>query len=42
MVFFRVFKNTFFCFAIAIFDLVHDVEAMHGLGLLLTASGKLF
>ena len=32
----------FFCFAIAIFDLVHDVEAIDSLYLLLTTSDNLF
>ena len=31
-----------FCFVVAIFDLVHDVETMHNLCELLTASGNLF
>ena len=41
--------DTFFCdflkkngFVVAIFDLVHDVEAIRGLCKLLTASGNLF
>ena len=29
--FFRIFEIIFFCFVVAIFDLVHDVEAIHGL-----------
>ena len=32
----------FFCFVVATFDLVHDVEAIFHLPLLLTASGNLF
>ena len=40
--FFRIFKILFFHFVVAIFDLVHDVKAMHGLCKLLTASGNLF
>ena len=30
-----------FCFAVAICDLVHDVDAIHGLCWLLTASGNI-
>ena len=29
--FFRIFKIISFCFVVARFDLVHDVEAIHGL-----------
>ena len=29
--FFRIFDIIIFCFVFAIFDLVHDVEAMYGL-----------
>ena len=29
--FFRIFKIKPFCFVVAIFDLVHDVETLHGL-----------
>ena len=32
----------FFILVVAIFDLVHDVEAIHDLCLLLTESGNLF
>ena len=34
--------NIFVCFVVAIFDLVHDVEAIHDLCYLLTASGNPF
>ena len=37
-----VFEIITFCFVGAIFDLVHDVKAIHGLYKLLTASGNLF
>ena len=40
--FFRVFEIIIFCFVVAIFDLVHDVAAIHCICLLLTASGNLF
>ena len=40
--FFRIFKIMFFSFVVAIFDLVHDVEALHGQCKLLTASGNIF
>ena len=36
------FKLFLFCFDVAIFDLVHDLEAIHGLFKLLTASANLF
>ena len=36
-----IFKNFFFCFVVAIFDL-DDVEAIFPLSQLLTASGNLF
>ena len=39
---FFVFLNHYFCFAVAMSDLVHDVEAIHGLCWLQTASGNLF
>ena len=39
---FQFLKLDFFFFAFAISDLVHNVEAIHGLCLLLTASGNLF
>ena len=29
--FFRIFEINFFCFAVAIYDLVDHVETMHGL-----------
>ena len=32
----------FFCLVVAICDLVHDVETIHGLCLLLIASGNIF
>ena len=35
-------KNINFCFVFAIVDLVHDVEAIHGLCLLPTAPGNLY
>ena len=35
-------KLYFCCFVVAIFDLVYDVEAIHRLWELLTASGNLF
>ena len=40
--FFRIFETVIFCFAVAICDLVHNVEAIYGLPLVLTASGNLF
>ena len=33
---------TYFCIVVAIRDLVHDMETIHGLFKLLTASGSLF
>ena len=39
MVIFFVFLRLFFCFVVAICDLVHAVEAMYGLPKVLTASG---
>ena len=39
---FPIFEIISFCFVGAIFDLVHDVETIHGLSNLLTASGNLF
>ena len=39
---FFVFLISFFCFVVAICDLVHAVEVMYGLPSMLTASGKLF
>ena len=38
--FFRLFEIILFCFVVAIFNLVHDVEAIFGL--LLTVSGDNF
>ena len=38
---FRIFE-IFFCFVVAIFDLVHDVKTIFHLSNVLTASGKLF
>ena len=40
--FFLNFEFNFLCFVVAIFDLVHDVEAIFHLPKLLTASGNLF
>ena len=37
----RIFEIIIFCFAVAIFDLVHAVETIFHLHLLLTASGNL-
>ena len=37
-----VFEIEFVCFAVAIFDLVHDLKAIHCLCQLLTASGNVF
>ena len=31
VIFFRIFGIIIFCFVVAIFDLGHDVEAIHGL-----------
>ena len=39
---FVFFKLLFFCFVVAIFDLVHHVEAIFHLPCLLTACGNLF
>ena len=35
-------RLSFFCFVVAICDLVHDVETIFHLSYLLTASGNLF
>ena len=40
--FFVFLRLLFFCFVVAIFDLVHDVETIFHLSYLLTASGNLF
>ena len=40
--FFRILEIIIFCFVVAIFDLVHDVETIFHLSYLLTASGNLF
>ena len=40
--FFRIFGIFFFCFFVAICDLVHDVETIFHLSYVLTASGNLF
>ena len=40
--FFRIFEINIFCFVVAIFDLVHNVEAIRGMCDLLTSSGNLF
>ena len=40
--FIRIFEIIIFCFVVAICDLVRAVEAMHGLPLVLTASGNIF
>ena len=40
--FFRFSEIIIFCFVVAICDLAHDIEAIHGLCHLLTASGNLF
>ena len=42
IVFFRSFEIKWFCLVVAICDLVHDVEAIHGLPQLLTAFLNLF
>ena len=42
VVIFRIFEMIFFGFVVAMSDLVHDVDAKHGLYELLTASGNLF
>ena len=39
---FRVFEIINFCCVVALFDQVHDVDAIHCICLLLTASGNLF
>ena len=39
---FFVFLRLFFCCVVAIWDLVHAVEAMYSLPYVLTASGNLF
>ena len=39
---FRSFEIIVFCFIVALFDLVHDVNAIHGVCLPLTTSGNLF
>ena len=38
----QFFKLIFFCFVVALFYLVHDVEAIHGLCKLQSAAGNLF
>ena len=40
--YFRIFEIKLLCFVVAISDLVQDVEAIHGLCSLLTASRNLF
>ena len=40
--FFLIFEIIIFCFAVAICDLVHDVETIFYLSYVLTASGYLF
>ena len=40
--FFRIFEIINFCFFVAIFDLVHDVETIFHLSYVLTAFGNLF
>ena len=42
VIFFRFFEINYFWFVVALFDLVHDVEAIDSLYLLLTPSGNLF
>ena len=42
IVFFRIFEIKWFCLVVAIRDLVHDVEAIHGLPQLLTTFLKPF
>ena len=39
---FRIFESYYFCFVVAIFDPVHDVETIFHLRQLLKASGNLF
>ena len=41
-VIFFVFSSFFFCFVVAICDLVHDLETIFHLSYVLTASGNLF
>ena len=40
--FFRIFEIIIFCFVVAIYDLVQDVETIFYLSYVLTASGNLF
>ena len=40
--FFRIFEYFICCFVVAMFDLVHDVEAINGICQLLTVSENLF
>ena len=40
--FFRIFEIIIICFAVAICDLVHDVETIFYLSYMLTAYGNLF
>ena len=42
MVFFRIFESIIFCCVVAIYDLVHAVEATYDLPEVLTSSGNLF
>ena len=42
VVMFCIFEIINVCFVVAICDPVHDVEAMYGIPLVLTASGNLF
>ena len=35
----RIYENTILCFVVYIFDLVHEMKAIHRLCYLLTASG---
>ena len=42
VIFFVFLKSLFFCFVVALYDLVHDVDAINDLCQLPTASGNLF
>ena len=42
VIFFLLFEMKLFCFVVAMNDLVHDVEAIHGLFKLLKGSENLF
>ena len=40
--FFHIFEIIIFCFVVAIYDLVHELETIYHLSYVLTASGNLF